>query len=215
MLAVLYVVFTSIFPSTIEHFGLYLLLGIILWNTLSRGTDFGLNCLTSRETVITQIYFPLEIPAISATITSFLMLLLELLVFAGFMIALQFVPTFTIILLPLVLLVEFVLVLGLTFSLSILNIKFKDVQFIWRVVLQAGFFATPIIYKLDMLPIELQEILKFSPMVQIVTIAHDVTLYNKLPTLESIIILTITTMAIFLIGYGIFRKLKSRIVEEI
>jgi len=215
MLGVLYVVFTNIFPSNIEHFGLYLLLGIILWNTFTRGTESGLNGLVSRKSLVTQIYFPRAIPAISSAITSILMLMLELLVLVIFMIVLNFTPPSTIILLPLILLLEFFLILGLSFPLSVLNIKYRDIQFIWRVVLQAGFFLTPIIYKLDMLPIEVQNILKFSPMVQIVSISHDLVIYNILPSVESVILAVSTTSIVLLVGYLIFIKLQNKMIEEL
>jgi ABC-type polysaccharide/polyol phosphate export permease len=163
----------------------------------SRGTNIGLNGILSRASILTQIYLPLEIPAISSTITSFLMLCLELLVFGIFMAIFQFVPSYTIILLPFVLLLEFILVLGLSLPLSVLNVRYRDTQFIWTVILQIGFFLTPIFYKLDILPEYAQKILYFSPMVQIVNLAHDVTLYNTIPSIESIQISLIMTLSIF------------------
>ena len=215
MLGVLYVIFTSIFPSKIEHFGLYLLLGIILWNNFSRGTESSLNSITSRSSIVKQIYFPREVLPISSSISSLIMLMLELVVLAAFMIVLEFIPPITIIWLPLILILEFFLILGLSFPLSILNIRYKDIQFIWKIVVQVGFFATPIIYKLEMLPTELQSILKFSPMVQVVDISHDLALFNKLPSEESIIIGISSTLIILFLGYLIFRKLQRGIVEEL
>src|SRR5574337_565680 len=86
LLGVLYLVFTNIFKSQIEHYGLYLLLGIIMWNTFTRGTEISLNSITSRTGIVTQIYFPREIPAISSTITAFLMMCFEFVVFGIFMV---------------------------------------------------------------------------------------------------------------------------------
>lgn len=215
MLSVLYLVFTNLFKSQIEHFPLYILLGIIIWNMFSRGTTIGINSILTRSSILTQIYFPREIPSLSATITAFLMLCFELIVFGIFMAVFQFVPPSTIVLLPFVLLLEFILVLGLSLPLSVLNVRFRDTQFIWAVNLQVGFFITPIFYKLDILPEYIQNILYFSPMVQIVNMAHDVTLYNIMPSIESIQIAVATTLLIFAIGYAIFRKSQVRVMEEL
>lgn len=215
MLSVLYLVFTNLFKSQIEHFPLYILLGIIIWNMFSRGTTIGINSILARASILTQIYFPREILSLSATITAFLMLCFELIVFGIFMVAFQFVPPSTIILLPFVLLLEFVLVFGLSLPLSVLNVRFRDTQFIWAVILQAGFFITPIFYKLDILPEYAQRILYFSPMVQIVNMAHDVTIYNIMPSIESIQITVATTLLIFAICYAIFRKAQIRVMEEL
>jgi len=215
MLSVLYIVFTNIFKSNIENFPLYILLGLILWNMLTRGTEIGLNSIASRGSLLTQIYFRREIPSISSTITSSLMLVFEFIVFGIFVVAFQFNPPPTIIFLPLVLLLEFALIFGLSLPLSVLNIRYKDIQFIWKVVLQAGFFLTPIFYKTEILPVSVQKIIYYSPMVQIVNMAHEVTLENKIPSLESIEIAVITTFIILGMGYAIFRKFERRLIEEL
>ena len=215
LLGVLYMVFTNVFENSIENFPLYLLLGLILYNTMQKGTDLGLTSISSKGDLIKQVYFSRTIPAISATTTAALMLVFELIVFGVFMAIFQFVPTTTILLLPLILLLELLLIFGLCLPLSVLNIKFNDIQFIWKVVLQAGFFLTPIFYTLDILPEMLQNILKYSPMVQIMIMARDVTLYNTIPSFESITIAIGTTTLVFIIGFGVFYRLKSNIVEAL
>ena len=108
----------------------------------------------------------------------------------------------------------FVFVLGVSLGLSVLNVKFKDVEFIWGIVLHAGFFLTPIFYRFDFLPEFVQNILQFSPMVQIVTMAHHVTLYGTLPSLNSVLYAVGSISIITVIGYVIFRKMQLRIVED-
>ena len=215
LLGVLYIVFTNIFRNEIEYFALYLLLGLILYNTLQKGTDLGLRSISGKADLITQVYFPRTIPAISATLTSSLMLLLELVVFGIFMAIFQFMPPATIVLLPLVLLLELILILGLCLPLSVLNVRFNDIQFIWKVVLQAGFFLTPIFYTLEILPQTMQDILKYSPMVQILNMARDVTLYNTIPSIESIQLGVGTTAVVFAIGYIIFKFSQRKIIEAL
>lgn len=215
LLSVLYVVFTNLFKTQIEYFPLYLLLGIIMWNMFSRGTTIGLNGILARSNILTQIYIPLEIPSISGTITSFLMLCFEFSVFVIFMFAFHLVPTTTSIFFLYALLLEFILILALSLPLSILNVRFRDTQFIWGVILQIGFFVTPIFYKLDILPDYVQKILYFSPMVQIMNIARNAILYDKIPTSESLQVATVTTLLILFLGYLVFRKMKNRVMEEL
>ena len=215
MLGVLFFVFSTMFKFEIENFPIYLLLGIICYNFFKNGTTFALNSLTNRSSLMTQIYFPRSIPGISSGITAAIMLILELVVLGIFMIALEFIPPITILILPLILALEFVLILGISLPLSVLNVKFKDTEFIWMVVVHAGFFLTPIFYQFDMLPDNIQSILQFSPVVQIVTMAHHVVLYGVLPSINSILYAVGSTSVIMIIGYLIFRKYQSRIVEEI
>ena len=215
MLGVLFFVFSTMFKFEIENFPIYLLLGIICYNFFKNGTTFALNSLTNRSSLMTQIYFPRSIPGISSGITAAIMLILELVVLGIFMVVLEFTPPITILILPLILALEFLLILGISLPLSVLNVKFKDTEFIWMVVVHAGFFLTPIFYQFDMLPDNIQSILQFSPVVQIVTMAHHVVLYGVLPSINSILYAVGSTSAIMIIGYLIFRKYQSRIVEEI
>ena len=187
ILGVLYFVFSTMFKFEIPNFPIYLLLGIICWNFFRNGTSIALNSLTNRSTLMTQIYFPRSIPGISAAITSTVTLLFELVVLGIFMAVFQFMPTSTIILLIPIFLLELIFILGLALPLSVLNVKFKDTEFIWGVVISACFFITPIFYQFNMLPDYIQNILQFSPMVQIVTMSHHVVLYGTLPSINSIL----------------------------
>ncbi len=215
LLGVLFFVFSTMFKFEIENFPIYLLSGIITWNFFKNGTSIALSSLTNRSSLITQIYFPRSIPALSAAVTAFIMLLTELVVLGIFMVVLGFIPPLTIIYLMPVFLLAFFLIVGISLPLSVLNVKYKDVEFIWGVILQAGFFLTPIFYQFDMMPESVRNILQFSPMVQIVTMVHHVVLYGTLPTINSILYAVTSTFIIVFFGYLVFRKLQARIVEEI
>ena len=214
-MGVLFVVFSSMFRFEIPNFPIYLLLGIVCYNFFKNGTTFALNSLTNRSALMTQIYFPRAIPPISSGITAALMLILEIVVLAFFIVIFQFAPPITILLLPLVLGLLFVLVIGISLPLSVLNVKYKDTEFLWQVIVSAGFFLTPIFYQFDMMPIEVQNVLQFSPMVQIVTMAHHVVLYGILPSVNSILYAVGSISVITTVGYLIFRKYQAKIVEDV
>ena len=214
LLTVLFVVFSTMFKFEIPNFPIYLLLGIVCYRFFQNGTSLALNSLTNRSATITQIYFPRSIPGLSAGITSAIMLVCELAVFGIFMVSFQFIPPITILLLPLVLALELLLVFGIALPLSVLNVKFKDTEFLWGVVVSAGFFLTPIFYQFDMLPEMIRNVLQFSPMVQIVTMAHHVVLYGTLPSVNTILYAVGSISAITVIGYLIFRKYQARIAED-
>ena len=173
-----------------------------------------LNSLVGRSETISQIYFPREIVAISSTITASIMFVFELVVFGIFMAALQFIPPFSIIFLPIVFIILFVITLGISLPLSVMNVYYRDVQFIWGVILQAGFFLTPIFYKLDMLPSTIKKILIMNPIANLIDVAHNITLYGIGPGIDIVYTFGIIC-TIFITGYIIFRKLERRVVEEL
>ena len=214
MLAVLYVVFTNIFQSSIEQFPLYLLLGIIMWNMIVRGTTMGVNSIVTRGGLLTQIYLPRSIFATSSVVTASIMLGFELIVFFIFMAAFQLIPPITILLFPLILGMMFVLVLGLALPLSVLNVYYRDIQFIWGIIIHAGFFIVPIFYTLEMLPENIKKLVLLNPMAQLIEMAHNVVLYGTLPDFQDLAYTISIILVIFFVGYIVFRKMKDKIVEE-
>jgi len=215
MLTVLYLVFTNIFKTDIENYVLYLLLGLVLWFFFTRATSTSLVSIVGRGNILTKIYLPREIPPISSCLTSFFMTVFEIGVFFLFMILLQFMPTLTIVWLPLIIVIEFIFVLGISLPLSVLNARFRDFQYIWTVVLQAGFFLMPILYTMEIFPKLMQDVLSYVPMVIILEMARDTVLYNIHPNLEDLSYLILSSLAILFVGYGIFKKFESRVVEEL
>jgi len=215
MLMVLFFVFSNIIKSDIDNYPLYLLLGLIMWYMFSRATNMGLVSLSDRAHIIQKIYIKKEVFVISSCITAFIMMIFEFVVFGVFLAVFQFIPPATIVLLPVILFEIFVLSLGVSFLLSILNVYFKDIRFIWQVVMQAGFFVTPIIYTLDMFPENIRVILELNPMAHIISMSHNLILYGTPVDINSAYYLLATTTAIFVVGYVVFRKKEAKIVEDL
>lgn len=215
LLGVMYVVFTTLFHNAIENYPVYLLLGLIIWNTYSRGTSMAGNSLLSRAGLIQKMYFRREILVISSVLTSFFMMIFEFGAFAVFMIIFGVTPPVLIVLLPLVLVMLFTLTLGVSFFLSSLNVYYRDTQYIWSVVIQAGFFVTPIFYKLDVFPENIKSLLHLNPMVGIMEIARALVIHTQMPDMQAILTTIAITGIVFIFGYITFRKLNYRLVEEL
>lgn len=215
MLLVLYVVFSHLMRVQVEHYQLFLLLGIVLWNFLARGTTMGIFGIIGKPGLVQKVYFPRDVLVISACLTAVMMTFLELLVFAAFMILFRVAPGITILYAPAIFSLQFLIVFGLSLGLSALNVYFRDVQFIWNVILQAGFFATPVLYPITIFPEDLQNIVMLNPIARIISMLRDCTLYNTSPAFEDLIYVSILAAAILLIGYAIFDHLEPRFAEEI
>ena len=214
MLGILYFVFSNIFKNNIENYPIYLLLGLIIWYMFSRGTTMGSSSLIDKSGILKTIYFRREIVVISSSITSLIMFCLEFLAFGMFLIIFQFVPPITILLLPLLIVDLFILTLGVSLILSILYVHLRDIKFIWQVVVQAGFFVSPIFYELEMLPESIRSIMLLNPMVPILITAQNLVLYNTLPTTNTLIFLLVFPIFILIIGAKLFSMKSKGIVEK-
>jgi len=215
LLTVLYLVFSYLMKNPIENYQLYLLLGIVMWRMFSVGTSMGLQCLHAKAPILQKIYIKREIIPISTSITSFVIAIFEFSVFFVFIIALQFNPTFTIFILPLILILEFVLIVGISFFLSVLNVFYRDVQHIWTIILTAGFFASPILYQTDTLPENIRTILYINPMTPILDMAHDSVLFASIPNYNDVVYSILVSFSILFVGYFIFRRYQNKAIEEL
>lgn len=179
LFAVLYVVFALFLGigRGIEHFPVYLLTGIVLWRFFTEATNGGLKAIVSRGSLIRKINFPKYIIVISGTISSLINLGISLLVVLLFCV-INGVPLSLSALLIIPLILElYVLALGVSFFLSAVNVYLRDIGYAWEVVLQAGFYAIPIIYPLTLVleqsPLAAQ-ILILNPIAQVIQDARYV-----------------------------------------
>ena len=214
MLIVLYVVFTNMMRWEVEHYQLFLLLGIVSWDFLAKGAYMSLNCILGKPGLVKHVYFPREVLVISSCITALMIALLEFLVFAIFMIIFGVIPGPTVIYFPLILIIEFILLLGLSFGLSVLNVYYRDVQYMWAVVLQAGFFAAPIIYPMSILPPKVASVIMLNPMTRIIGMFRDSLIYNTQLNIMDVTYAFVFALILFGIGYLIFRRLEPGLAEE-
>lgn len=215
LLSILYFVFTSVLKSPIPNFAVYLLLGLIMWNFISKSTTMGLNSLTGKSSIISQVYFQRAIPALSSNVTGIMMLGLEFIIFSFFLVGFGIMPSVNILYLPYLVFLTFVITLGLSLPLSVINVFYKDMQFIWNILLSAGFFVHPIIYSLDMLSGDVKQKLLLLPTVRIFDMIHQSVIFGKAPSSNDILYSTVMAFVILFVGYGIYRKLEPRVGEEI
>lgn len=152
LFAILYVVFGHFLRigSSIEHYPIYLLLGIVLWGFFSEATQLGLTAIVGRGDLIRKINFPKYIIVISGTLSSLINLFLNLLVVFFFMAINHIDIHRSILLFPFVIIELYILALALAFFLSATYVKYRDVNYIWEVGLQAAFYATPVLYPVGM-----------------------------------------------------------------
>lgn len=152
LFAIMYVVFVHFlrFGRGIEHFAVSLLLGLVLWTFFIEATSQGMQAIVGRGDLIRKINFPKYIIVISGTISALINLLLNLVVVFAFMLFDGVHFSWTLLLFPVTLAIIYAFSLGLAFFLAAAYVKYRDISHIWDVFLQGMFYATPIIYPLQM-----------------------------------------------------------------
>jgi ABC-2 type transport system permease protein len=229
LFAIMFVVFVHFlrFGQGIEHFAVSLLLGIVLWNFFSEATTQGMQAIIARGDLIRKINFPKYIIVISSTVSALINLLINLLVVFAFMIFDGVDFGWSLLAFPLTVLIIYAFSLGLAFFLSAAYVRFRDVSPLWEVFLQGLFYATPIIYPLQLV-IQVggafaAQILMLSPIAVLFqqaraeVIGHEhVITADQLFTNPFLLILPYAIVAIVIIGGSLyFKHSQSKFSEQI
>jgi lipopolysaccharide transport system permease protein len=212
--AVLFTVFRFLFPE--RGYGDNLFLGILLWSFFTEASSSGLESLYTKGFLITKASFPRWI----VVFTSMVNALLTLSVYAAAMIVVvaltRGLPAPShVLLFVLYLFLYAVMVFGFALGASVLFPKYRDLNQIWDVTLQAGFFVAPIIYPIDKLPERYHVFLYIWPVTPIVQFSRAVLLGGPTPTLKAHMMLFGMAGAILLIGILMFRRFVARAVESL
>ena len=226
LFAILYVVFDKFLRlgRDIEHFGVYLLLGIVLWTFFTEATNMGLQSIIGRGDLIRKVNFPKYIIVVASSLSAFINLAINLVVVLIFCLINGVVLTpMAFLVIPLVLEL-YIFALAIAFFLAALNVKFRDVGYLWEIFLQAAFYATPILYPMQMILTNMPQVapwLFMNPVAQIIQDIRYVLVTTETITMWQVVhdwkviipfvIIIITAM----LGAYYFKKNQKYFAEEI
>ena len=223
LFAVLYVVFVYIFKLNrgVPHYGVYLLLGIVMWTFFMETTMIGMSSVVSKGDLIRKISIPRYLVVVSSSVSALINLSFNLIVVLLFVIFNGVHPSLSWFLLIPIMLELYAFSLSIAFFLSALYVKFRDVIFIWEVVIQGGFYATPILYSLVLVPIKYRGWLLLNPLAQIIQDARYVAVTNKTITSWQILRFRYAIIPLLLVGLMVvlaslyFKKQSKTFAENI
>ena len=228
LFAVMYVVFVKFlkFSDGTPTFPISLLCGTCLWSFFSESTSMGMRAIVDRGDLLRKIHFPNYIIVASTTMGSMISLGINLVVVILFGFFAHAHYTWRILLVPLSIIQLYCLGLSVALLLGSLYVYFRDVAHIWEVVLQAMFYATPIIYPISMVAQNKEfswapDILMLNPTTQtIMDIRHNLLSPEYVPTVWTMVdnkllcLLPYVLSAVILwLGIHVFRKYSAKFAE--
>jgi len=215
MLAILTLVFSTLLRAGIDNFSVFLLPALLAWRFFSIGTSMSLASILGNAPLVTKVYFPRWLLVLSSNLANLIGSSLEFAVLLPLLVFLGMAPTLLTLLLPVIIILELILIVGISFLLSSLNVYYRDINQIWDIALQAGFFLTPIIYSSSLIPERYLPLYSLNPMMRIVESLRKALYYNILPTIEDLSIPLLIGLLFCLVGYRVFSKLEPRFAEVI
>ena len=227
MFAIMYVVFAKLlrFGSDIPHYSVYLLAGTSMWSFFTECTSQGIQAIVTRGDLLRKISFPKYIVVVSATLTAVINMLINLVVIVIFALINGVTPSWQWLLVFIPLIGLYLLSLGIAFLLGSINVKYRDITSIWDVIIQALFYAVPIIYPVSMVASTSEiaaKVILLNPISQCIQDVRyflitdeTITTWNYIdnPFLKAIPVIII--FAFLIIGALVFRKKSKFFAEEV
>jgi ABC-2 type transport system permease protein len=226
LFGILYVVFTQFVKlgAGVDYYPAILLTGVMLYTFFADATSGSVTAVLDRENLVRKIEFPRLVVPLSVILLAYFNLFLNLLAVLVFVLVTGVEPRWEWLALPLLLFPLGAFAAGLAMLLSALYIRFRDVQPIWEVVVQIAFYASPILYVIEILPTETLQhlVIWLNPLATILVQARHSLIDESAPNvwdaaggIEYLLIPAGIVVAVLATGFWVFSREAPRIAEEL
>ena len=212
LMVILAFVFSHVLRVTMEHFPIYVLSALVLWNFFAQATSWSTACFLSYAPIIKKIYVPRSMFVIATVLSGSVNLLISLVPLAIIMLVFGHPFRPALLFLPVPILLTTFFSLGVSLALAPLCVMFADVAQIYQVALSAWLYLTPVIYPLTALPESYRRVLVFNPMTHFVEAFRSPIYWGALPSENVLITSTVAGIGTLVLGWFIFSRYSDRVV---
>lgn len=209
---ILTMVFSTIFDRQIENFPIYLMCGKLIFDFNSECTNTSLNSVVNNSSLIKKIYIPKYAFPLSSALASLVNMIFSLLALIVVMIftRLPFQPAMLMFWLPLG--YVFMFSTGLGLILASLNVFFRDIKHLYKVLTTLWMYMTPLFYPIEAMSDVVKQIIQFNPLYHYIKLFRGMFLYGTLPTLEENIICFSIGAVTIIVGAVIMKLTQDRFI---
>ncbi len=214
------VIFSLIFTRVVSlqtdvPYPIYVYAGLLPWNFFASTLRFAVGSLTSNSTLITKVYFPREILPFSTIMVALVDFLVGFSVLALMMMYYHVPLTWTVLLLPVVIVVQIMFTAGVTLLLSMGNLYYRDVKYMVEIMLTLWMFATSVVYPVDRVGGALAIALKLNPMTPIIDAYRSILLHGRIPDPVSFGAAAATSAVLLIVAWVLFHRAEFEFAERI
>ena len=221
LLAVYTLVFTKFFPvQPVSPYPLFLFAGILPWTFFAAATLESTTSISANAGLIKKVMFPAEalplVVVLSHLVHFALAIPILLAAIAVFALMGKFTVSATILLAPVLMLLQAMFVAGIAMTVSSASVLFRDLRDIVANLMQLGFFITPIIYLISNIESRWQRaLLRINPMTPFVVAYQDIFFFGRLPNLSDAVLIVTYAFGSLFVGFFVFDRLRDTLAEAI
>jgi lipopolysaccharide transport system permease protein len=208
-------VFRVLFRVDTPNFSSFLFIGIVAWNWFSGALLQATTAIVDNKDLIRQPGFPAGMLPIVSIGSHFIHYLLTLPIVFVLLWVSEIPTAVSVAWLPSIIVLQFAFTLALGYFVAFIHVTFRDTQYLLGIFLMLGFFMTPILYTVDLVPESYLFIYEFNPMAHLVAAYRDVMMHGTNPNFMSLGAVTGASIIGLWISHRLFQKASTRFAEEI
>jgi len=214
-LLVLMFIFGEVLPLNIPNYGGFLFIGLLSYSWFSSGLMFATSAIVNNRELIRRPGMPFRVLPIVSVASTLLHFVLSLPVLFALLVYNRTPFSGAVLLLPLLIAIQFLVILSLSYPLAMISVWFRDTQYFLRVALQLLFYMTPVFYEASTIPARYQRWYELNPMVHVLEAYRDVLLRGVLPAFTPLLALVVVSGALLLAGLTMFWYTSHLFVDEL
>jgi lipopolysaccharide transport system permease protein len=214
-LLVLNFVFSRILPLNIPNYPSFLFVGLLAWSWFQASLLNGTGAIVDNRDLIKRPGFPKAVLPVVTVSSNFIHFLLALPVLFFFLILARIPLTVSLLALPLVFVVQFLLTLSLVYLVATMHVTFRDTQYLLGVLLLLGFYLSPVFYDSSSIPPQYQTLYHLNPLAVLIDAYRQILMDGQFPEWGGLMIMGLVSIGLLWAGYGIFHRSSQNFAEEL
>lgn len=195
-------------------YALFSYVGLLPWTFFSSSVSGAGMSLTANMSLLNKVYFPREVVPIATTLVAAVDMGIATAIL-GFLFAIYtFAPKAESIWVPVILIVQLAFTLGIGLIVSVVNVYVRDLRQGLSMILQLGLFATPVVYGIEEIPKALRPLYAVvNPLAPVIDAYRRTVLMGQAPRLGLLLLGAVSSAAVLLGGYALFKRLETGIAD--
>jgi len=217
-LMVVYSLIFSVFirvPTDGMPYPIFAYAALLPWTFFANSLTFAIPSLVNNMNLVSKIYFPREILPLAAIVVCFIDFLIAGSLFVVMMFIYRIPVGPSLLLMPLILLVQVILTFGVSLVASAVNVFYRDVRFVVPLALQVWMYLSPVIHPVSQIPERYRSLYLLNPMAALVDSYRRITLFREWPDWPHLGLAALVSVLVAVLAYGYFKRAESQFADLI
>jgi lipopolysaccharide transport system permease protein/teichoic acid transport system permease protein len=198
-----------------ENYGVYLIIGLVAWRWTSSVVSTASRSILSQASIINQVYLPKAIFPVTRTVSQMINFFFGLVVIAIFLAAYGILPSWQIVFLPLIILVQLLIMLAISLVVAFICVFIRDIDNVMGHITRVLFYASPVIWEGSRLPADYQWVVRWNPIAYVLDGYRDILMYHRMPHLLPLCVIGVSALAICTLAMVYYSRNEHKIIKAL